>query len=94
MSRFIIKPLNIIGFVALILADLFIYLVLGLLFMGYEDFYDESKGPWMSLQSMTTKEKVVYFAIGFWHIVNIALVIWTCYRVYRSFKNRKVSDTA
>lgn len=92
MSRFKIRPLRIIGFVAFILVDLFIYWVLALLFMGYTDFYDESEGPWMSLQSMTTKEKVIYFAFDFWYIANIALVIWTCYKVYKSFRNRKVTN--
>lgn len=92
MSRFTVRPIRIVAFIALVLADLFVYLVLSLFFMGYEDFYDQSKGPWMSLQSMTTKEKVIYLAIDFWYIANIALIIWTCYRVYKSFKNRKVTN--
>lgn len=92
MSRFTIRPLRIVGFVAFIVVDLFIYWVLAMLFMGYTDFYDESEGPWMSLQSMTTKEKIIYFAIDFWYVANVALVIWLCYRVYKSFKNRKVTS--
>ena len=92
MSRFTIKPLRIIGFVAFVVLDLFIYWILAMLFMGYTDFYDESEGPWMSLQSMTTKEKIIYFAIDFWYLVNVALVIWLCYRVYKSFENRKVTS--
>jgi hypothetical protein len=92
MSRFTVRPIRIVAFIALVLADLFVYLVLSLFFMGYEDFYDQSKGTWMSLQSMTTKEKVIYLAIDFWYIANIALIIWTCYRVYKSFKNRKVTN--
>lgn len=54
-----IKLINIIYVLAILIADIFLYVFLGLLFMGYEDFYDESKGPWMSLQSMTTRDKIV-----------------------------------
>lgn len=69
------------------MVDLFVYVVLGLFFMSYEDFYDESKGPYLSLQSMTTSEKLIYFAINIWYLVNIILIVWIGYKIYKWFKN-------
>ena len=63
-----------------------------MLFMGYEDFYDDSKGPYMSLQSMTTKEKIIYFAIDFWHIINILLIVWLLFKAYKSFKKTRLTN--
>ncbi len=44
---------NILISIGVILFDLFVYLVLGMLLMNYDDFYDESKGEYWSLESMT-----------------------------------------
>lgn len=87
------KPLflKILLIVLFIAADLFVYVVLGLLFMNYTDFYDESKGPWMSLESMTFGEKMNYFGIILWQIVNFALIIWLVYLGYKKLKNRNQS---
>jgi len=86
MTRPRFKKLNIFFYIAIILADLLVYIFLGTLFMGYEDFYDESEGPWMSLQSMTTREKVIYFAIDIWYIVNILLILWLTYRAIKWYR--------
>jgi hypothetical protein len=59
--------------------------------MGYEDFYDESEGPWMSLQSMTTKEKIVYFSIDLWYIANIILIVWLTYKAFKWFKQNRLT---
>jgi len=69
------------------MADLFVYFVLGLFFMGYEDFYDERKGPYMSLQSMTANEKLIYFALNLWYLINILLIGWTVFKFYKWSKN-------
>lgn len=90
MSRLRFRFVDIIYVIAIIMADLFIYVVLGLLFMSYEDFYDESKGAYLSFQSMTTKEKFIYFAINVWYLVNIILMVWTGYRIYKWFKNNRL----
>ena len=39
-----IRFIDIIYWLALLAADFFVYIVLGLLLMGYEDSYDKSKG--------------------------------------------------
>ena len=76
------------------MADLFIFMVLGLFFMGYEDFYDESKGPYMSLQGMKTSEKIIYFAINLWYIANAVLIIWAGFKIYKWFKSGGVTRNA
>jgi hypothetical protein len=91
MSRLRFRFVDIIYVIAIIMADLFIYVVLGLFFMSYEDFYDESKGPYLSLKSMTTKEKLIYFAINLWYLVNIILIVWTGYKIYKWFKKNRAA---
>ena|SRR5579875_3017841 len=90
-KRYKIRLLDVIYAIALILADLFIFMVLGLFFMGYDDFYDESKGPYMSLQSMKTSEKIIYFAINLWYIANTVLIIWAGFKIYKWFKSGGVT---
>lgn len=48
----------------LIILDLFVYVALGMLLMNYDDFYDESKGEYWSLKSMTLSEKVHIHWLG------------------------------
>ena len=55
--------IDVIHWLAIIGADLFVYIVLGLLLMGYDDNYDSSKGEYWSLESMDSTEKIIYFAL-------------------------------
>jgi hypothetical protein len=86
------RLLDIIYVIAIIAADFFIYIVLGLFFSGYEDFYDESKGSYMSLQSKTTDQKIVYSAIIVWYGVNIVLILWAGYKIYKWFKKSSIAE--
>ena len=86
MSRLRFRFVEIIYLFAIIVADLFIYVVLGLLFMSYEDFYNESKGPYLSLKSMTTNEKIIYFAINIWYVANIILIVLAVFKIYKWFR--------
>lgn len=64
----------------LVLVDLVIYLFLGLLMMDYEDFYTPGDGPWYSLASMTTQQKLIWFAYQGWFVLNGFLLIGLIYR--------------
>ena len=86
MKKIKIQILNIIYWLALILADIFILLILGLLLMGYDDNYDSSKGEYWSLASMNTTEKIVYFSYILWIILNIIAIIYLGRKVYKWFK--------
>ena len=50
----------------LLIIDFAVYLFPGLMMMNYEDFYTPEDGPWYSLESMSTMEKVIWFAYQGW----------------------------
>ena len=50
---------SIIKWIAILIFDYLVFVVLGLLLIGYDDFYDESKGEYWSMASMTDRKSVV-----------------------------------
>ena len=83
-----IRLIDFIFWFAVIAADLFVYMVLGILLMGYDDNYNISKGEYWSLASMSSTEKILYFAFYVWNIINIVGVVCIGYRIYRSIKHQ------
>lgn len=81
-NRFI----NIIFWLAVAAADIFIFILLGVLLMGYEDQYDVSKGEYWSLASMNTTEKIIYLSFYGWIILNIIAGIFILTKIYRKWK--------
>ncbi len=77
---------NIIYWLAIIGTDLFVYIVLGLLLMGYDDNYDSSKGEYWSLASMNSTEKIIYLAFMTWNVINIIGLIYIGHRFYKRTK--------
>jgi uncharacterized protein with PQ loop repeat len=75
--------------VAIVTFDLAVYLVLGLLMMNYDDFYDESEGEYWSLGSMTISEKATYIGLNVWHVVNFIAVGYVTYRIIRRFTKKR-----
>ncbi len=69
-----------------LLLDLIIYIFLRLIILNYEDFYDESKGEYFSLESMTTIEKIGYIGWYIWILINIFLAIYLIMRLAKWFK--------
>ena len=82
-----IRFVNIIYWLAIIGADIFIYLILGLLLMGYDDTYDSSKGEYWSLASMNLSEKIIYICYNVWIILNIIGLIFVGRKIYKRVKN-------
>jgi len=76
--------------IGIILFDLAVYILLGLLLMDYEDFYDESQGEIWSLGSMTFWQQVNYIGLNLWHLINL---IFICYLIYKIFINVKKGKT-
>lgn len=68
--------------------DLFIYIILGLLLMNYDDFYDESKGEYWSFESMTTSVKLTGIGLNFWHVVNLVALGFIVYKLIKKLKER------
>lgn len=77
-------------FIGLIIAfvDIVIYIFLGLVLLGYEDFYDESKGEYWSLASMTLGQKVAYICWHIWFAINILLILYIIIRFVKQIKDR------
>ena len=74
----------------LVVLDFAIYIFFGLVILNYEDFYNESKGEYWSLMSMTTVEKIAYVGYFVWCIVNILLILWFTYKLIKVLR-RKLS---
>ena len=55
--------------------DYAVVVVLSLLLMGYDDFYDESKSEYFSLASMTTFQKGVFIFLNFWLFLNFLFLV-------------------
>ncbi len=51
-----IRLVDIVYWLAIIGANIFVYIVLGILQMDYDDNYDSSKGEYWSLASMNTRQ--------------------------------------
>lgn len=66
--------------IIIVVIDLLVYILLGLLLMNYDDFYDEGKGEYWSLASMTTSQKLTYICYNLWILLNIALVLYIIVR--------------
>lgn len=53
--------------------------------MGYDDFYDESKGEYWSLASMTLFEKSVYISLMIWNIINWIIGGFVIFKIVKLF---------
>lgn len=79
---------NILIAIGLIVFDLVVYLFLGVMLMGYDDTYEESKGEYWSLASMTFWQKVNYISLYLWYLVNIIFIIFLIYKMLNKIKQK------
>jgi hypothetical protein len=86
MGKTKIRFVDIIYWLAIIGADIFVYIVLGVLQMDYDDNYDSSKGEYWSLASMNTRQLIFYFALQFWNIINIIGLIFIGSKIFKRIK--------
>lgn len=75
---------NILMGIVLIVCDLAVYLFLGVMLMGYDDSYEESKGKYWSLASMNFEQKLNYICLYLWYLINVILI---CYFLFKILKN-------
>lgn len=78
---------NILNTISIILFDLVVYVILALLLMNYEDFYDESK-------SMSSGHKISYLGLDLWHLINLIVIGYVICKItieIRRTKSAKVS---
>lgn len=86
MGKIKIRFVDIIYWLTIIGADIFVYIVLSVLQMDYDDNYDSSKGKYWSLASMNTKQLIFYFTLQFWNIINIIGLIFIGKKIYKRIK--------
>ena len=86
MVKMKIRFVDIIYWLAIIGADFFVFMIFGLLLMGYEDSYDSSKGEYLSLASMNSTEILIYSCYYGWIILNIIGLIYIGRKIYRRKK--------
>ena len=92
MGKKIFTIKNIAIGIGLIIFDLAVYIVLGLLLMNYDDFYDDSKGEYWSLGSMTFWQKINYIGLNLWHLVNLILILYVIYRIIKAIRKNALQN--
>ncbi|MDP5104690.1 MAG: hypothetical protein NWQ31_00800 [Polaribacter sp.] len=83
---------NIFLGILFILIDLVVYIVIGLIIMTYEDFYDKNLGPYWSLESMTLTQKLAYIGFYVWWVLNIILLIFIGYKIFQRSTIKQIHD--
>jgi hypothetical protein len=90
IKKYVIKVLF---WLAIIVADFFVFAILSFSLMGYEDFYDSSKGELWSLASMNLTEKILYICFCAWQILNIIVFVFIIGRIiYKRIKHIKSTN--
>jgi spore germination protein YaaH len=83
MLRPKIRFLDILYWLSLLGADFFVYAILGILLMDYDDNWDASKGEYGTWASMNTLQKTIDFAFILWNILNVTALIYALKNIYR-----------
>lgn len=86
MVKFKIRFVDVVYGIAIIGADLFVFIIIGLALMDYDDSYDSSKGEYWSLASMNLTEKIIYICYNAWIILNIIGLVYIGRKIYRKTK--------
>lgn len=82
MAKLKIRFIDITYGIAIIVADLFVFIILGVLLMGYDDNYDSSEGEYWSFASMDMNEKIIYICYNVWIVLNIIGFIYIGRKIY------------
>jgi len=86
MGKKKIRFIDIVYWLAIIGVDILVFIILGILLMGYDDSYDSSKGEYWSLASMNIIEKIIYIGLQIWSILNIFGLIFIGRKIYKQIK--------
>lgn len=88
----IITLKNILIVIDIIIIDISVYVFFGLMLMNYEDFYNESKGAFWSLESMTLTEKFYYIGFEIWNVLNLIAIGYLIYRIIKRIRKRPTTN--
>lgn len=83
--------ITILSWATFLTFDLFVFLLLGLLLMEYDENFDLSKGDYGSFNGMNTRQKFIYLAYNGWIILNLIGLGYLGIKLFRRLKllNRK-----
>lgn len=81
-----IRLVDIAYWAAIIGTDIFIYMILGILLMRYDDNWDSSQGEYGSLASMDLTDTIIYIMYNCWHLINAIAIIYIGYKIYKRIK--------
>jgi len=81
-----IKLKHIIITLLLLFVDLVVYIFLGIAMMRYDDFYDESKGPYFSWESMDMTDKIIFGSFQTWNLINLGVVVFFIFWLIKTIK--------
>jgi len=79
--KYIIMFKYLFAFIVLVLLDIGIFILFGLALMSYDDFYDETKGAYWSLESMTLSEQLIYIGFNVWLGINVLVLFILTYKI-------------
>ena len=81
-----INYIKIIKWILIIVLDCLVYIAIGLILITYEDHYDESKGEYWSLDSMTIVQKGAFILYYVWLLLNFLFIIKIIWSVFKRIK--------
>lgn len=75
----------------IILLDIAVYFILGLLLMNYDDFHEEGKGAYWSLETMDRSARWTHYGLQFWNMMNALAILLIIYRMIKFYGKKSGS---
>ncbi|MFD1757335.1 hypothetical protein ACFSC6_19145 [Rufibacter sediminis] len=83
-----VRTKTIFIWVGIFLLDVAVYAAFSFMMMSYDDFYEESKGEYLSWSSMSSFDRAVVIGLYIWHAVNIFLLYYIVKKFARRLKQQ------
>jgi len=87
MAKLKIRFIDIVYFVAIIGADIVVYVILGIFQMDYDDNEVRSRGGYLNLGGMNKWQLFYYFLLQTWNILNLLGIIFIGRKIYKRIKD-------
>jgi hypothetical protein len=86
MAKLKIRFIDIVYFVAIIGADIVVYVILGIFQMDYDDNEVRSRSVYWNLGGMNKWQLFYYFLLQTWNILNLLGIIFIGRKIYKRIK--------
>lgn len=91
---FKIRFVDIIFWIAVIMADIAIYAFIGILLSNYEDNYNPSDGDYGNFCSMTNFDILSLILLYIWHMLNVVFIAVNTIKIYKWLKAKPKAPNA